>query len=258
MRKVFLLGLICVACAAMSFAADAKFSIAANSQLTEELLDSCWANRETVANQKIIADYLLTNPAVPNDYAKAWKTARLVSFIGSYGADAKKFGTTPQGVQLFDYGVKAAQIATTLQPNQIEGVFWYAVDLGSYDAVKGGIGGASKWIDAVKQANAIDPTYYYYGSNRMLGVYYQILPGILGGSNSKALQYLTTATIKAPQFRNNWLTLGQYYLNTKDYKNALANCQKVLTLPKIDGKFEEMKYTRDANKCISAAQAKLN
>ena len=61
------------------------FSIAASAPLTLELVDKCWANREDTTNQKIIADYLMTMPAVDKNYELAWKTARLVYFIGNYG-----------------------------------------------------------------------------------------------------------------------------------------------------------------------------
>ncbi len=277
MKKVILSGMILLGCTLNSFAADPTpsvaamptsnadstsqaFAIAKGSPLTVKLIDYCWANREDLANQKIIADYLNTQPDLPYDYETAWKTARLVYFIGNYGIGEKEFVSSSAGVKIFNYGVKAGKIAIAQKPNGVEGQYWYAVDLGSYGLAKGILASASNAKDgmaALRQAIAIDPSYQWYGSSRILGRYYQELPGLFGGSYDKAIELLKTATDKAPQFRNNWVFLGQYYLKTRDYQNALTACQKALSLPNQDGKYEEMRYSREANECITTAKAKL-
>lgn len=233
----------------------------AESPATVKILDDCWQNRETTANQDIITKYLEVNPPVASNYDIAWRVARFVSFIGSCGYEAKSYKDSDRGIKLFSYGVKASEIAMNLKNNQVEGAFWYAVDLGSYDSAKGGMAGFSdrkKWLNAATLANSIDSSYYYYGSNRMLAVYYVVLPKMFGGDNDKALAYLTDATTKAPQFKDNWVTLGAYYLTIKNYQKALENCKKALAMPGIDGKYEEMKYNKDATECINTANKKLN
>lgn len=244
-----------------TFAADSNsFTTPASNQLDVKFLDSAWSSRENLTNQKQIATYLLTEPTVPQDYEAAWKTARLVYFIGNYGYGEKSLLKTADGVKLFDYGVSAAKIATGLKPTAVEGQYWYAVDLGSYGLAKGVMAsakGAGPGMDALKKAIATDPTYQNYGSSRILGRYYQELPGLMGGSNKKALELLTTATDKAPQFKNNWVFLGQYYLSVDEYQKALDSCQKAIGLPIADGKFEDLRYSREANECVTSAQAKL-
>lgn len=240
---------------------SSKCSLDSTNPATVKILDTCWKNRETKANQDIITKYLEANPTLDNNYDTAWRIARLTSFIGNYGYDAKSYTTTDRGVKLFTYGVNAATIAQNLKSDQVEGAFWYAVDLGSYDVAKGGMAGLSdrkKWLAAATSANSIDSSYDYYGSNRMLAVYYQVLPRMFGGDNAKALAYLTEATTKAPQFKNNWVALGQYYINIKDYQNALNTCKKALAMSGIDGKYEEIKYNKDAKICVDAATKKLN
>lgn len=223
-------------------------------------LDNCWNNREDVATQKIITDYLEANPILPKDYDINWRVARLASFIGNFGYQYPSYTTSKRGQKLFAYGANAAKTAMNLKNDQVEGAFWYAVDLGSYDVAKGGSAGLSdrsKWLKAASLANKSDASYDHYGSNRMLAVYYQILPGLFGGSNKKALAYLNEATTKSPDFKYNWIALGQYYLNTKDYKQALDNCTKGLNMPDIDGKYENIKFNKDAKKCIDNALDKL-
>lgn len=237
-----------------------KFTLNNMASLTESVVDYAWANREKLTNQRVIGDYLLTKPEVPSDYATAWKTARLVYFVGNYGFGEKEYVSSSTGAKLFDYGVSAAKIAMTLKPNGIEGQYWYAIDLGSYGLAKGILSAASSakdGMDALRKAIAINPSYQWYGSSRVLGRYYQELPGVFGGSNKKALELLTTATTQAPQFRNNWVFLGQYYISIGDSASALNSCQKALSLPNQDGKFEEIRYTREAQECINKAKAKL-
>ncbi len=240
--------------------ASSKFTLSESTPLTASVMDYAWANRENLANQKTIADYLQTAPVIPNDYETAWKTARMVYFIGNFGAGEKQFVSTSAGVKLFDYGVSAGKVAIGLKPTAVEGQYWYAVDLGSYGLAKGILASASSagdGMDALKKAIAVDPAYQWNGSSRILGRYYQELPGIFGGSNKKALELLTTATAKSPQFRNNWVFLGQYYISTGNSESALEVCQKALTLPNQDGKYEELRYTREAQACITKAKAKL-
>lgn len=260
MKKLLLCSLI--ACSyGVSYAADStNFSMPLESSLNVKVLDNAWSSRENTGNQKIIADYLNSKPAIPQDYETAWKVARLVYFIGNYGIGEKTYVSTSAGAKLFDYGLSAAKIAMDLKPNGVEGLYWYAVDLGSYGLSKGVMAsakGAGPGMDALKKVITIDPTYQSYGSSRILGRYYQELPGIMGGSNKRALELLTTATEKAPQFRNNWVFLGQYYLSVDDYQKALDTCQKAIALPSQDGKYEEIRYIREANECVNKAKDKL-
>jgi hypothetical protein len=114
MKKISL-SLLLGLCSASGFAAtlatnSAPFLIESNQALSVQFLDSAWSNREILNNQKLIAEYLNSNPEVSKDYEIAWKTARLVYFIGNYGYGEKKFVGTSNGVKLFDYGVSAAKI----------------------------------------------------------------------------------------------------------------------------------------------------
>lgn len=241
--------------------AGAGFSIADGAPLTLALLDKCWQNREDLTNQQIIANYLMTQPSIPQDYETAWKTARLVYFIGNYGVGENKFVSSSDGVALFNYGVSAAKIAKQLKPNRVEGNFWYAVDLGSYGLAKGVLASASNakyGMAALKVAMSVDPGYQNYGASRILGRYYQELPGIFGGDADKAYKLISASVKSAPKFSNNWVFLGQFYLSSGQYANAVTACQKALNMTPQDGKYEELRYSKEAKQCIAKAQAKLS
>lgn len=230
-------------------------------KLNINLLDKLWNNREHKTNQEIIASYLMTEPNVPNDFEIAWRTARLVYFIGNFGIGIEKFVDSRDGVKLFKYGYKAGEIAKTLKPNRVEGYYWYAVDLGSYGLAKGIITAASNaksGMKALENALAINPDYQGYGSSRILGRYYQELPRIFGGNKEKALFYMKNAVDNSPKYKDNWLFLGRFYLFIeKDYLKAKKTCEMVLKQPALSGKFEDMRYDKEANECISKAEEKL-
>jgi tetratricopeptide (TPR) repeat protein len=237
-------------------ASSTSFTLAAGTPLTEDVVDSCWANREDEDNQKIIADYLMTKPQVPDDYAVAWKTARLIYFIGNYGVGQERFVDTSAGVSLFDYGAQAGLKAQALKPKAVDGYYWYSVDLGSYGLAKGVMAaakGAKPGMASLVTAQKINPAYEGYGSARILGRYYQELPGMFGGDMKKALVLIKGAADAAPSYRNNWVFLGQYYIAAGDYASANAACKKATELPPTDGKYEEMRYMKEAKECLKKA-----
>jgi len=244
-----------------STAPTAEVTLQASTPLTVSLLDKFWSKRENPNNQRAIADYLMTQPSVANDYATAWKTARLVYFIGNYGAGEQRFVDSDAGVTLFNYGAQAGKLAQSLNPNGVEGYYWYAIDLGSWGLAKGILASASNakyGIAALNKANQINPAYQWYGSSRILGRYYQQLPGLFGGDSAKALALFTTATEQAPKFSSNWVFLGQYYMDQGQYAKALAACNLALSLSPLDGKYEELRYRADATTCKNKSQSKLN
>ena len=243
--------------------ASAKIStVVGYSLMTDAGLDSSWQNRDklTSEDQATLANYYLTSPKIPSSYSIAWKTSRFVYFLGNYGVGEKRFVSASdkkEGVKLFDYGVKAGKIAMDLDPSKVEGYYWYAVDLGSWGLAKGIIASASSagdGMDALKAAKKLDPSYQWYGSSRILGRYYQELPGIFGGSDKKALALYEEATKKSPNSRVNWLYLGRYYLKDGDASKGLEICTKGLSLPNADGSLEETRYKRELNECVKDAK----
>lgn len=263
-RGKFLCTILASLSAVTSIAATSQhqLTIPENASLTARLLDDCWENRENIRNQQIIIDYLKTKPIVPANYEIAWKTARLVYFIGNYGVGEKQFVTTKAGAKLFDYGARAGEVAMKLKPDAVEGYYWYAIDLGSYGLANGVLSSAMHAKDgmkALKQAMIIDPTYHWFGSSRVLGRYYQELPGIFGGSSTKAEGLFISATRNEPKYDNNWIYLGQYYNSKGQYKEGLEACNKALSMGNaLDGAYEEARFKREANECVSKAQKELS
>lgn len=70
----------------------------------------------------------------------------------------------------------------------------------------------------------------------------------------KAETLIKGAAKAAPIYRNNWVFLGQYYIAARNYESVNAACNKALELPKNEGKYEEMRFTKEANACLNKAR----
>ncbi len=224
-------------------------------------INNYWNNRESESVQKDIIQYLTNKPEIIEDYETAWKTARLVYFIGNYGIGKSQFVDTKAGVELFNYGVMAAKMAISINPDKVEGYYWHAIDLGSWGLAKGVLASAIYAKDGMRsleKAFSIDPMYHWCGSSRILGRYYQELPGLFGGSNDKARELFLKATNSCGDYDNNWVYLGQFYNHMGEYKLALDACNKALLMKNQDGKHEEIRYKDEAKACMIKAQNKLS
>src|SRR5205807_8794803 len=90
---------------------------------------------------------------------------------------------------LFAEGREAGLAAIEIDPKCGACHFWTAINMAPY----GEAAGVFKMIftlgsvnDHLKQAAEADPAYAYGGAYRVLGRIQEKLPGILGGSNSRA------------------------------------------------------------------------
>ncbi len=241
-------------------------TIDSNTKLSIKLLNLWWDNREDINNQKILINYFLIKndtSNLPQNYELLWKTARLIYFIGNYGEGKKIFidsKNKDSAIIIFNYGAEVGKLASKLQPNSVEGHYWYAINLGSYGLAKGILASAmyaKSGMNSLKTANVIDSKYNWCGSSRILGRYNQELPYIIGGSSSLAKGLLLDAVDKCPTFNNNWLFLGNYYNSLKDYTNALASCNVAKKLKSLDGKYEDVRYQAEINECIALATQHL-
>lgn len=241
--------------------ASQAVQVSSNKGLSVAWLDSSWNNREELTNQTTYINYLqkldASNNGFPADYETCWKAARMIYFLGNYGVGEKQFATGDSGIEFFDYGVRLAKQAIALNPEGVEGHYWYAVNLGSYGLVKGIMASAMNAKSGMKSLEFVrthDNSYQWNGANRILGKYYYKLPTMFGGNKDKGLASLLKATQEV-DYSNNWIFLGQYYLAQKNGPSALKSCQRALQSPKVDGKYEEKRYTYEAQECIAEAQS---
>ncbi|MGY3803220.1 hypothetical protein ACWNT8_04035 [Pigmentibacter ruber] len=225
--------------------------------ISEKLLDSLWNNRENIDGENQIYLFLSKENTIPKDFNIAWKIARLVYYYGNFiliDANSKIDKT-----KLFKYGYEAGKIAKEIEPKKVEGYYWYAINLGSYGLSKGifsALSNAKPGRDALLEAAKIDPKYQWCGPLRILGRYYQEVPGglISFGDKKIAEDYFTQAIQTCPEFRLNTMYLGILKKKAGDKTNALELFKKAQTLPEVDGKNEEKRYSKELAENIKSVQ----
>jgi len=225
----------------LSFFFTSVFASPLHIKPTVQSLDQAWSARTHKESQKEILEFVKTVQEVPNDFDVTWRIARLVYFIGNFGIgeSLKK----PEQMQVFEIGYKTAEVAKTLEPTKVEGHYWYAVNLGKYGLAKGifsALSRAKDGRDALLIAADIDPTYHWAGPYRILGKYYQDLPGgISFGDKKKAREYYNKALEIAPDFKMNTVYLATLEKDKSVKRQLLQSLQKK---PDLDGEVEEIRY----------------
>ena len=104
--------------------------------------------------------------------------------------------------RIFAQGRDAGLAAVALKPDCAECHFWASINMALY----GDTVGVFKMLfslqeieEHLKQTLKLKPAYVNGGAYRLLGLIEQKLPGILGGSNSRARDYFEKAISIAPR-----------------------------------------------------------
>lgn len=207
-------------------------------------LDEAWSKRETNDGEYAILKFIQNLKNCPENFDIAWRISRLVYFIGNFGPGENL--NNEEHIQVFELGYKAGEIAKKLEPNRVEGYYWYAINLGKYSLAVSlfkALRTASQARDALVEAARIDPSYHWAGPYRILGRYYQDLPsGISFGDKKKAEEYFIKAIEVSPDFRLN----TAYLASLKSDKNLkLKLFEEAKKKPNLDGKIEEERYKED-------------
>jgi hypothetical protein len=92
-----------------------------------------------------------------------------------------------------DQGVKFGEAAARIEPSKPEGHFWGAASMGrlaeSFGLVQG-LKYRGRVRDALRRVLAIDPGWQEGSADRALGWWYFRVPGLFGGSRSKAVEHI--------------------------------------------------------------------
>lgn len=225
--------------------------------ISEALLDKLWNNREQPEGEKEMYNFLIKETPIPKNFTVAWKIARLVYYYGNFCLPENS--DKSDKIKIFKYGYEAGKLATELEPKKVEGHYWYAINVGSYGLAKGifaALKSAKPGRDALLEAVKIDPKYQWCGPLRILGRYYQEVPGglISFGDKKIAEDYFNQAIASCPEFRLNTMYLGILKKKTGDKAIALELFKKAQTLPEVDGKNEEKRYAKELAENIKSVQ----
>jgi len=189
--------------------------------------DTPWKNRNSLDGAKAAYEYYKKlYEQNPNSYEAAWKFARAVHFYtNEFVTDSK---TKKEN---FTAGKDAAQKATKLDPNGVEGYYYFAVCLGSWGEENGILASLSAVGPMEKAANKaaeIDPKFSKGGPYMLLGRLYQKVPG---KSKTKCKEYYELSLKYGPDGRVNYRFYAEFLIEQKEYAKAREIIQKGLAIP---------------------------
>lgn len=152
--------------------------------------DAAWKHRDdTVALKASVKALEKAAEAAPSSFESAWRLARAHAWLAEQADDKK------QKEALGRTGMTWGEKAQALDPDRIEGHFYVAMALGMYSEAIGATRGLreglkGKFDDALEKVLAMNREYDHGGPLRMKGRSYYLLPGFVGGSNQRAIQWL--------------------------------------------------------------------
>ncbi|MCF8037183.1 MAG: hypothetical protein K9K62_09955 [Desulfobacteraceae bacterium] len=140
----------------------------------------------------------------PDSYEAFWKAARSCRVITRMAVIGELDDLEQIGASFGKQGMELAQKAIALEPEKVEGHYYYAVNVGGYAK------GASIWSilseglknkaeKHLKKAYEIDREYNGFVLLMHMGLYYEVLPWYAGRDKDKALEHYREALLLMPE-----------------------------------------------------------
>ncbi|MEI8064409.1 MAG: hypothetical protein WCH84_10130, partial [Verrucomicrobiota bacterium] len=188
------------------------------------------------------------------DYNAQWAAAEAWVFV----ADSETNGSIR--ITAAKQGIVFARQARELQPDRVEGHYWYALAVGLLaDANRAyGLKAVGEMEPALRRAIELNERYDYGGPVRVLGILLLRTPAppVSHGSSRKGLRLLQHAVELFPDYPENILYLAEAFRD--NYRNVEARelLNKVLTAPPWpDRQFESVGWKIAAQALLKSVPA---
>ncbi len=194
-------------------------------------VDGRWAERTPKNRTAIAREIAAQLEPHKSEFEAAWRLARSYVWI----ADESPYyqGTRAR----FELGGKAmgvAKEAIRLQPNRVEGHYYYAWAVGQWSL---GIsiakalweGAESKYTGALKKVDQLDRSYDQYGALRMWGRYFHSLPWPKR-DRAKSARYLKKSVKKSPTNLRSFTYLAETLIGQGKHGEACALVERALKI----------------------------
>ncbi len=189
--------------------------------------DTPWKNRNSAEGAKAAYEYYKNlYEQNPNSYEAAWKFARAIHFYTNEFISDNKIKK-----ENFTAGKNAAENATKLNPNGVEGHYYFAVCLGSWGEVNGilaSLSAVSPMEKSAMKAAEIDPYFNKGAPYMLLGRLYQKVPG---KSKAKCKEFYELSLKYGPTGRVNYRFYAEFLIEQKEYAKAREIIKKGLEIP---------------------------
>jgi tetratricopeptide (TPR) repeat protein len=195
---------------------------------TAEEAEALFAGREELAKAIAVADFWSKRLAAnPRDFEAGWKLARVCYWLGDHVPQAERR-------ERFEQGIEAARKAAAAQPNRPEGHFWQAANMGAMAegfGMRAGLRYRGPIKESLEKALAIDPSYLNGSPDRVLGRWYARVPGLFGGSDTKAVEHLQRSLTYYPRSIASLFFLAETYVDMGRREDARQQFQAVIDAP---------------------------
>jgi tetratricopeptide (TPR) repeat protein len=163
----------------------------------------------------------------PGYYEAMWKISKTAFYLAEFLKKGK------EKENIVETGVNYAKKAVAANPKGVDGHFWLGVSYTKVGEVKGVLKSLfliSPIKKEMRKVIELDETYEGAGAFVVLGRVYSQVPGILGGSNSKARFYLEKAMNMFPKNSMGLLFLAEVYWDIDEKKLAISTLEKILQM----------------------------
>jgi len=185
------------------------------------------------------AAHLLEQAAhtLQDDYDAQWQAAQALAFLAENESRPQDRRESAQ------HGIVFARRARELRPESVEGLYWYALNVGLLADVDRtyGLDAVNEMAAALKQAIDVDERYDMGGPLRVMGILYLRTPQPPAsiGSTRKGLRLLQHAVDLFPEYPENYLYLAEALRDSGRLNESQEAIRKVLDAkPWPDRQFE--------------------
>lgn len=163
----------------------------------------------------------------PEAFETAWKLARVSYWLGGHSPENERRA-------FLEAGIDAGRKAAALQPARPEGHFWMAANMGALAesfGLRAGLRYRKPIRDELELTLKLDPAFMQGSADRALGRWYFKVPGLFGGSNSKAEAHLRASLKYYEQSAVSRFFLAEVLLDAGRKAEGRAELQKVIDAP---------------------------
>ena len=189
-----------------------------------------------------------------DDYVAQWAAAEAWAFVADNETNnAVRIAAAKRGIVF-------ARQARELQPDRVEGHYWYAITVGllaDADRVYG-LKAVGEMAPALRRAMELNERYDYAGPVRVLGILVLRTPAppVSIGSSRKGLRWLQHATELFPDYPENLLYLAEAFRDNHRNTEARELLNKVINAPPWpDRQFESAGWKTAAQKLLQCVPA---
>jgi len=171
----------------------------------------------------------------PEDESSWWRKAMACYYVGIrvYELEPEKQEEIFQ--EGYNAGKKAIELSQKKKNKCSPCYFWTSINLALYGKTVGILKmlfALNEVIENLDKSIEMDPSYAYGGAYRLRGLIEQKLPGILGGSNEKSLEFFSLAIKTAPNEPLNYLFLARLLEEEfQEREKAIETVKKGLKIP---------------------------